>query len=92
MGMDGVAMDVARAAERSPYAASAEELFHLGIMYSLGLDGAPDLVAAQKWLSLAAMKGSAPARICRRELACEMTPEQVAEAQRLAGQVIVPHS
>ena len=52
----------------------------------------PDLVAAQKWLNLAAMKGSVPARICRRELAGEMTPAQIAEAQRQAGRWIVPHS
>jgi len=89
MGMGGVAVEEARAAERAPCTASAEELFQLGIMYSLGVDGAPDLVAAQKWLNLAAMKGSIPARICRRELAIEMTPTQVAEAQRQAGQWIV---
>ena len=90
--MDGVSMEEARAAERSPFSASAEELFDLGIMYSLGVDGTPDLVAAQKWLALAAIKGSAPARICRRVLADEMTPQQMAEAQRQAGQWIVPHS
>lgn len=90
--MAGVAWDDVRAAERSPHAASAEELFQLGIMYSLGLEGAPDLVAAQKWLNLAAMKGSVPARICRRELACEMTPHQLAEAQRQSRQWIVPHA
>jgi TPR repeat protein len=87
-----MAMEDVRAVERAPHAASAEELFQLGIMYSLGMDGAPDLVAAQKWLTLAAMKGSAPARICRRELAVEMTPLQLAEAQRQSGQWIVPHA
>ncbi len=90
--MEAVAIEVARAAERAPYAASADELFQLGIMYSLGMDGAPDLVAAQKWLNLAAMKGSVAARICRRELAVEMTPEQIAEAQREASRWIVPHA
>lgn len=90
--MEAVSMEVARAAERAPYAASAEELFELGIMYSLGVDGAPDLVAAQTWLNLAAMKGSVPARICRRELACEMTIEQIAEAQQRASKWIVPHA
>ncbi len=89
--MDDVAMENARAAGRAPHSASADELFQLGIMHSLGFDGAPDLVAAQKWLNLAAMKGSGPARICRRELAREMTIEQIAEAQREAGKWIVPH-
>ena len=89
--MAGALEDV-RAVERAPHAASAEELFQLGIMYSLGMEGAPDLVTAQKWLNLAAMKGSVPARICRRELACEMTPQQLAEAQRQSRQWIVPHT
>jgi hypothetical protein len=88
----GMAMEDVRAIERAPHSASAEELFQLGIMYSLGVAGAPDLVAAQKWLTLAAMKGSAPARICRRELAAEMTPQQLAEAQRQSGEWIVPHT
>jgi TPR repeat protein len=89
--MERVSAEELRAAERFPYAASAEALFELGLKYSLGVEGSPDLVAAQKWLSLAAMKGSAPARICRRELAREMTPEQIAEAQQQAGAWIRPH-
>lgn len=89
--MGALAMEDIRAIERAPHAASAEDLFELGILYSLGIEGPPDLVAAQKWLSLAAIKGSAPARICRRELACEMTPSQLAEAQRQSGEWIVPH-
>jgi uncharacterized protein len=90
--MNDVALERARAAERSPHSASAEELFDLGIMYSLGIAGAPDLVEAQKWLNLAALKGSVPARICRRELAREMTPEQVAAAQRQSSAWTVPHA
>lgn len=89
--MDAVSVAEARAAERSPHAASADELFHLGLLYSLGAGGPPDLVAAQCWLHLAAMKGSVPARICRRELAAEMTPGELAEAQRRAARWIAPH-
>jgi TPR repeat protein len=90
--MDQTQLAEARAAERSPHSATAEDLFNLGLIYSLGLDGAPDLVAAQAWLNLAAMKGSVPARVCRRELACEMTPAQMAEAQRQVARWIAPHA
>jgi hypothetical protein len=38
------------------------------------------------------MKGSIAARICRRELAAEMTPSQMAESQRRAGRWIAPHA
>lgn len=89
--MHAVSVAEARAAARSPHSASAEELFELGLICSLGLDGPPDLVAAQTWLNLAAMKGSVPARICRRELACEMTPAEMADAQRQAARWIAPH-
>ena len=89
--MDHVTLAEARAAERSPHSASADELFHLGVIYSLGIEGPPDLVSAQAWLNLAAMKGSVPARICRRKLASEMTPGQMAEAQRQAGRWLAPH-
>lgn len=90
--MDQNALADARAAERAPHSATAEDLFNLGLLHSLGLDGPPDLVAAQAWLNLAAMKGSAAARICRRELASEMTLEQMAEAQRQASRWIAPHA
>jgi TPR repeat protein len=89
--MEAFSLAEARAAGRSPHSASAEELFHLGLIHSLGIDGPPDLIAAQTWLNLAAMKGSAQARICRRELAAEMSPEQMAEAQRQASLWIAPH-
>jgi hypothetical protein len=87
-----ITMAEARAAERAPHSASAEELFELGIRCSLGAEGAPDLVAAQTWLNLAAMKGSLAARICRRELASEMTPSEMAEAQRQSTRWIVPQA
>ena len=89
--MQAVPMEEIRAAELAPHGASAEALFELGLMYSLGTGGAPDLVAAHKWLNLAALKGSAPARVCRRELAREMSPGEIAEAQRQAAAWIAPH-
>lgn len=89
--MENVSAEALREAERFPYAADADTLFELGLAYSLGAEGVPDLVTAQKWFCLAAMKGSTPARICRRELAREMTAEDLAEAQRQAGAWIKPH-
>ncbi len=54
------------------------------MMYCIGRDVPQDYVTAHKWFNLAAMKGSEDARLYRRELATEMTPAQVAEAQRQA--------
>jgi len=61
-----------------------DALFNLGLMYSTG-DGAPlDYITAHKWFNLAAMAGSQEARAVRAELARDMSPEEIAEAQRLA--------
>jgi TPR repeat protein len=67
-----------------PTGASAEILFHLGMLYCLGREVEKDYVAAQKWFSIAAVKGSAAARHYRCEISRKMTASQVAEAQRQA--------
>jgi hypothetical protein len=68
-----------------------EDLFQLGINYSTGRGVAADMVAAHKWFNLAAARGNADAARYRRELACEMTPADVAEAQRQAREWISLH-
>jgi len=78
-------------AEITPNAATADILFELGMMYCLGCDVCQDYVAAHKWFNLAALKGSEDARHYRRELAVEMTPAQVAEAQRQARAWLTLH-
>lgn len=65
-------------------AGEPDALFNLGLIYSIG-DGVPmDYVSAHKWMSLAAMAGSSEARTLRAELARDMTPAELAEAQRQA--------
>jgi hypothetical protein len=64
---------------------SGDELFKLGLLYSTGQGGAPlDYVSAHMLFNLAAMRGSAEAKIYRRELSREMDQDEVAEAQRQA--------
>ena len=45
---------------------------------------AGDLIEAHKWFNLAASKGHEDAPHCRCEIAEEMTPREIAEAQRRA--------
>lgn len=67
--------------------ATGDELFHMGMLYSTGQGGAPlDYVAAHMLFNLAAMRGSAEAKVYRKELAGEMEQGDVAEAQRQARQ------
>ena len=65
-------------------AASADMLYELGIMYSVGREAPVDLVAAHKWFNLAAMKGNAEAIRLRREVADQMSDREIAAAQRAA--------
>ena len=62
----------------------AEQLYRLGLLYSTASGAAFDLVEAHKWFNLAALRGYGPAKVCRKELAEQMTSAQVSQAQRAA--------
>ena len=62
----------------------AEALYNLGLAYSTGNGVGVDFIAAHKWFNLAAMRGVDEAKSWRAQLAREMLPTQIAEAQRLA--------
>jgi len=62
-----------------------------GMKYATGEDGEPDLVAAHKWFNLAAMRGNQDAIRLRREIAAEMTTQEITTAQRAAREWITTH-
>ena len=65
---------------------NADAQLNLGGMYRYGHGIPKDYVMAYMWLNLAAAKGNASARINLDNLEKEMTPDQIAEAQRLASE------
>ena len=67
-----------------PSGAAPETLFHLGLRYCTGHEVPRDLVEAHKWFNLAAMGGDRRAREYRGEISREMSPTDIAEAQRQA--------
>lgn len=71
--------------------ASAETLFELGLVYATGRDGEKDIVAAHKWLNIAAFQGVEAAKARREEIAVEMTKEQISKAQRAAREWLTQH-
>ncbi len=82
----------AEAIENAEPILSGEEMYRLGLAASTGAEtGIFDLVTAHKWFNLAAMQGNLEARAYRAELAHEMSPEEVAEAQRLAREYLATH-
>jgi uncharacterized protein len=65
-------------------AAAGDMLFELGMMYSVGRDVPIDLISAHKWFNLAAVKGNRDAIRLRREIADQMSENEIAAAQRAA--------
>jgi TPR repeat protein len=63
---------------------AADSFFELGMMYSVGRGVPVDLVTAHKWFNLAAMRGNGEATRLRQEIAEQMSPVEIAEAQRAA--------
>ena len=65
--------------------------YNLGFMYELG-EGVPaDDVLAYMWWNLAAAQGREGARVSKDIAESEMTPEQIAEAQRMSREWIEAH-
>ncbi len=58
----------------------------LGTAYALGRGVTKDRLLAYMWLDLAASQGDNKARVAVDLLAREMLPDQIAEAERMAGE------
>jgi TPR repeat protein len=65
-------------------AGAPDALYKLGLIYSTGQTGEIDLIQAHMWFNLAALKGFALAKDCRKELAEQMSTSEIAAAQRAA--------
>jgi hypothetical protein len=64
----------------------APAMTNLGLLYVNGLGVPEDYVLGYMWVNLAAAAGLAEAVSVRDALTAEMTPAQINEAQRMAGQ------
>ncbi len=63
---------------------TADTFYELGMMYSVGRDVPVDFISAHKWFNLAAMRGNTEATRLRREIADQMSEQEIAQAQRAA--------
>jgi len=83
----GVPQDTAKALAWYRKAAEqghANAQYDLGLMYSEGKSVPQDYVGAHMWFSLAAAQGVRMATQFRKDVTSNMTPDQIAEAQRRA--------
>ena len=71
--------------------AQADILFELGMMYATGRDCEIDVVAANKWFNIAAIKGSVRAAELRSELSAAMSKTDIAKALREAREWMTMH-
>ena len=62
----------------------ADAQYNLGVMHAVGNGVPQDYVLAHMWFNLAAAQGDGDAARTRVAIARRMTPDQVAEAQRMA--------
>jgi TPR repeat protein len=86
---EGIPQDYAEAVKWFRLAADqgqANAQCFLGLMYFEGRGVARDYVNGHMWLSLVAAGGIEDAVRYRDALAAKMTPVQIAEAQKLAGE------
>ena len=84
---DGVPQDYEKAREwyeKSAAQGEANAQFYLGLLSAFGRGGPLDLAQAHMWYSLAAGKGHVGATVYRNNLTKQMTPAQIAEAQKRA--------
>ncbi|SLN77047.1 tetratricopeptide repeat protein [Oceanibacterium hippocampi] len=89
--MTPVARSDIRNREKAALRGEPTAQFDLGLMYSTGQGVPVDMITAHKWFNIAAMAGFREARELRSELARDMTPREIAEAQRLAREWYLSH-
>ncbi len=71
--------------------ARADVLCEMGLMYAAGRGCEIDLIAAHKWLNIAAIKGSERAAAMRADLVESMSKSQLAQALREAREWMTMH-
>ncbi|KQQ58656.1 MULTISPECIES: sel1 repeat family protein [Rhizobium/Agrobacterium group] len=69
----------------------ADVFCNLGLIYATGRGCPVDLIAAHKWLNIAAIKGSERAASLRADLARNMTKADLATALRAARDWMTAH-
>lgn len=77
--------------EKRAIEGSGDALFTLGVIYARGVDVDRDLVAAYKWLCLAAQTGTESAGRRARSIARPLSHEQIRKADQSAKQWLEEH-
>lgn len=65
-------------------ACETDALYRLGMRHAANASTSVERIEAHKWFNIAAMRGNEKAARLRREIAEEMSPSEIAAAQRAA--------
>jgi uncharacterized protein len=84
-------IDLADMAAALGEAPAADAFYELGMMYSIGRSVPVDYVMAHKWFNLAVIRGNQDAVRLRREIADQMSEDEIAAAQRAARAWLKAH-
>jgi len=71
---------------RKAHQGDAMVQYNLGVLYATGWGVPQDVIEAHLWLSMAAAQGNKMAAQEHDRVGMKMTPDEIAEAQRLAQQ------
>jgi hypothetical protein len=80
-----------KAQEPADEAIDADALYQLGMRCAISAATPDERVTAHKWFNIAALCGNAEAARLRREIAAEMSPAEIAAAQRAARDWMTRH-
>lgn len=85
MGQSAQGYDVQRRMDAAK-TGGPDACYELGLMFASGTGVDIDLIEAHKWFNLAALHGDQRAVADRAEVAAILSPQEVAQAQRMARQ------
>lgn len=80
-----------RAVEQGDFPSKTKAMAMLSVLYKYGIGVPQDKVLAHMWVNLAVAAGHGEATSLRNELANDMTPDQLAEAERMAREWVAAH-
>ncbi|MEA2982835.1 MAG: uncharacterized protein QOF09_4658 [Alphaproteobacteria bacterium] len=84
-------IEISQANGDGPGGRDTDALYRLGIRHAADASTSVKRIEAHKWFNIAAMGGNANAARSRREMAEEMTPSEIAAAQRAAREWLRLH-
>ena len=83
--------EISQADNASPGVRETDALYRLGMRHAADASTSVKRIEAHKWFNIAATRGNVAAARLRREIAEQMSPSEIAAAQRAAREWLTLH-